>query len=481
MLRLLRKKKTMKRILWVLAAIIVPAFVFWGAGEGVRSWRKGPSFIGTIHGKKVSFKTFAESYEACFHQLVLASGGNADRFKTLKESVNVNQMAWERLVLLEAAKRQNVNVTDKEIIQAISSNPLFGRNGAFDRELYNHILSYTLRAAPRKFEEEMRGHLIIAKLREKIVVDVAVSENDISEAYMREHDTIRISYVLIDPASFTDDISPTPEELSQFYEENKEMLRKGDEVNIRYFMIPPDDEDLLAKIADDQRETRSLDELATHHDLTIEETGFFGMKEEIPHIGWNYELAKTAFALEKGMTSLAIYTQKGYYVIEVKEKRSGYLPESTEIDEKLTKAWITRTAASLAEEAANKTYQKIQQLTEEGKDFTSAAKATSYHFGQSPTFARQDYVEGLGQAMLLKEAAFSLAEGEIGSPVRCEKGFVIFTVDERIPADEKQFEEEREAFRQRLVEQKRAAAFNNWFTTIVGEARLAVDLNLLPD
>jgi parvulin-like peptidyl-prolyl isomerase len=471
----------MKRILWALAAIIVPAFVLWGAGEGVRSKRKGPSFIGTIHGKKVSFKKFAESYEACFHQLVLASGGNAERFKAMKESVSINQMAWERLVLLDAARHQGIKVTNKDIIQAIGSNPLFARNGVFDKELYNHVLNYTLRVAPRKFEEQMRGHLAIAKLREAIVQDIAVTEEEIRTAYNEEHDTLQISYVLIDPETFAGTSVPTAEDLAQFYEENKELVRKGDEVNIRYFVIPPDDEDLLAKVADDQRKTTTLDELATRYALPVEETGFFGINEEVPGIGWNYELAQTAFALDEGMTSLAIYTEQGYYVIEVKEKRTGYLPELAGVEEELKKAWIAKKTASLAEEAATAAHQTIRKLMEEGKDFASAAKATPYPLATSTTFSRNDYIEGVGQAMLLKETAFNLAEGALSPPVRSEKGFVICIVDKHIPADEKQFEEEKEPLRTRLVEQKKATAFNEWFAKITNEAELAVDLNLLPD
>ena len=76
MLRQLRKKKIAKRILWVLAALIVPAFVLWGAGSSTREKGRGLSYVGKIYGKKITFEKFGISYQNCYHQLLLSSGGD---------------------------------------------------------------------------------------------------------------------------------------------------------------------------------------------------------------------------------------------------------------------------------------------------------------------------------------------------------------------------------------------------------------------
>ena len=51
LLKFLRKKKNMKRIVWGLAIIIIPAFVVWGAGSSGKKRGKGPYYAGKIFNK----------------------------------------------------------------------------------------------------------------------------------------------------------------------------------------------------------------------------------------------------------------------------------------------------------------------------------------------------------------------------------------------------------------------------------------------
>ena len=53
MLKLLRNKKTAKKIWIVLAIIILPAFIFWGFGGAMRD-KNEKGYIGKISGKKIS-------------------------------------------------------------------------------------------------------------------------------------------------------------------------------------------------------------------------------------------------------------------------------------------------------------------------------------------------------------------------------------------------------------------------------------------
>ena len=97
MLRLLRRKKTMKRLLWGLALIIIPAFVFWGAGGAIRSKRES-TYAGKIFGRKVSFDQYAKSWHAVKNQAIMMYGS---RLEEVIEKLNLGQQAWERLILLK--------------------------------------------------------------------------------------------------------------------------------------------------------------------------------------------------------------------------------------------------------------------------------------------------------------------------------------------------------------------------------------------
>jgi len=479
MLRQLRKKKIAKRILWVLAALIVPAFVLWGAGSSTREKGRGLSYVGKIYGKKITFEKFGKSYQNCYHQLLLSSGGDLNLLKEMIASMNINQIAWDRLIMLEEARRERIKVGDQEVIAAISSNPLFKRSGGFDKKIYDYILRNHLKTTPREFEEEVRENITLEKLKYKLVEDISISDDEVLQGYKKENDKTSISFILINPEDSYEKIEITDEELKSFYEARKQGLQKGNEVNIEYFQIETEDTQLLSKITEEINNDGGFKQIVEENALESKETGFFGVNDEIPGIGPLYELTNVAFQMEKDATSLPVYTQKGYYVINIKDTRTGYIPSFEQIKTSLQKELTKTMASASAREDATDTHQQILKLIEEGSSFKQAVKKLNLSLKESQPFSTQEYIEGLGQAELVKRVAFSLPEEEISSPTPCEKGFAIFKRGEIIPAEMEKFEEEKEKLRQTLLNQKRSVVLNSWFMNVSKNATLEADLNLL--
>ena len=71
-LSILRSRKFSKRVLLALLVIIIPAFVFWGAG----SLTDRPELIGTIGGTKVYPDDFMESFQGIKSQIFMSYYGN---------------------------------------------------------------------------------------------------------------------------------------------------------------------------------------------------------------------------------------------------------------------------------------------------------------------------------------------------------------------------------------------------------------------
>lgn len=479
MLKLLRKKKILKRILWGLVILIVPAFVLMGAGSAIRSKRQGPSYVGKIYGRKVSFEKFAKSYEACYHQVMISSGGDPERLKQLKASTKITEMAWNRLLMLAAAKRQRIKVTDKEVIDAIAGSPFFKRGGIFDKTLYDHVLTNFFRIPPRKFEEETRENLIISNLRNKILQSISINDKELLAEYKKRNEKIKISYLLVDPEDFEKNIQLNAGELRAFYEENIEAFRKGDEVSIKYLFIKDGDGELIHKVTEEINVNKPFGKIAEGNGLEIEETTFFSIDEEIPGIGWSYEIIKAAFTLKEGMISFPIYTPKGYYIIALKEKRNGYIPSFEEIEPSIKKQLIKTKSTVLAKESASGIYKDINKTLGRGGTFGEAARKTGLKIEKTKLFSRRDYIEGIGLGEALKEAAFGFSVGAINPPVSCEKGFAILIVDEIVPPDDSKFKEEKQALKESLLIQKKFGTLKDWLDKLTKNAELKVDLDLL--
>ena len=127
MLKFLRKRKIVKKIMWLVALFVIPAFVWWGAGSASKE-KRGPTYAGLLFGKKVSFEEYYASFQACRIQARMVYGEN---FHRLEKILNLNQQAWNRLILLKEAKRRRITAGNKEIINEIGQYPFFQIKGRF--------------------------------------------------------------------------------------------------------------------------------------------------------------------------------------------------------------------------------------------------------------------------------------------------------------------------------------------------------------
>ena len=162
MLKQLRQKKVMKRVLWGLAVIIIPAFVLWGAG-GLRETGR---YAGKIFGKNISFEEYTNSYNAVRSLGLLTHGRD---FQKMRGALMLERAAWDRLILVKEAQKRRIKISDEEIIARIAALPIFQtKEGLFNQSNYTMILGNILRTTPRQFEEEMRESLMIERLMARV-------------------------------------------------------------------------------------------------------------------------------------------------------------------------------------------------------------------------------------------------------------------------------------------------------------------------
>ncbi len=181
MLKLLRNKKTAKRIWIGLAIIIMPAFIFWGFGGEMRD-KDGSRYLGSISGRRITPLEFNNSLSAVKNAAIMQYGEN---LQAIEKTLNLEAQAWQRLALLEAAKKSKIKASDQEVIAQVESYPFFKRSGTFDNKTYNELLKYVFRTQARAFEEQTRQNIIISKLYSKITDGITINDKEIREGYIK--------------------------------------------------------------------------------------------------------------------------------------------------------------------------------------------------------------------------------------------------------------------------------------------------------
>jgi len=151
-------------------------------------------------------------------QLVLVYfSDSASLGKLLNNRSLINMMAWERLVLLNAADKKKIEVSDKDVITLLSSHPLFQRNGRFDKKTYEYIVRQSLALEPRQFEELLRENMKVRMIRQEVLKNLTVSDDEMRELFTAINGQVELSYITLDKNIFMNEaIIPESAALAEY-------------------------------------------------------------------------------------------------------------------------------------------------------------------------------------------------------------------------------------------------------------------------
>lgn len=472
MLKVIRKH--IKKLGWPAAILIVCAFVLWGAPRVFRG-RGTPTFAGTIFGKKVSLDEYYKSLGTCTWQAKLQYG---EKFLQIQKYLNLQEQAWERLILLAKAKRSGLRAADDEVRNSIRTMPLFQTDGDFDTEKYNSLSN------PRAFEEETRKTLIISKLVDSVFNEVTVTDEETRSEYEREFAKVRFSYILVESEKLKDQVQVSKEELKDYYEKNQRSFERPIQINVEYLAFDYAEyegeeqaknraDEIFYKLID----TPDLAKVSKENSLELKETGYFTINEPIPGIGYAPQFLAEAFKRKPGQISDPLYTAKGCYIIRVKDAKAPYTPSFEEAKDKVSKHLSHLKAWELSKKNAEELQARMKEMLTPDIKFEEVVELLELELKDSGLVSGDDYIAGIGQSRAMVDVALNLKVGEIGPVLKTNKGYAIIRLDKYQPADEDKFKEDLAEFREKILAKKKILTFNQWFSELKQEANLQGNLN----
>ena len=389
MLRLLRDHAGNFLIKIILGAIVI-VFVFWGVGS-YRSQRMNT--MASVNGDTITMEEYRQAYNNLVERYRQQFGDQMD--ESMIQMLGLRRQALDQLVeqavLRQKATDLRFRVSDEELAESIREIPAFQNNGQFDPQHYNRVLAAN-RLSPEEFEVLQRDALLVQKLRSFVMENVKVSEDEAREWYQWNNAMVNLSYVLFDPAEYTD-IELTDEEIKAYYEEHTDAYMTEPKAKAQYVRFSPDAYQKEATVTDE--------EIKDYYELNPDEF------QEPKTVEARHILFKTS-------------------------------PDSTpeEVEEKKKKA-----------EAV------LKLARAEGADFAELAKEYSEgpskdRGGDLGAFTKERMVRPFS------EKAFSMEAGEISEPVKTQFGWHIIKVEKVNEASERSLEEAAEEIRKKLALEK---------------------------
>ena len=479
MLKFLRTKERAKKIIfWILLSLMILAFVLWGAGSYKES-AKASDYRGSIFGRRVSSQEFQRIYLSCLNDAKLRFG---EAYTQILPLIDLNNQTWVKLILLEHAQKQKIRVSNQEVIRDIADSPAFQKDDKFNPEMYKRIVRYYLNLKPREFEEQTRDNLILRKLFIQTTKDITALEEEVLGAYKRDFEKVEINYLKLEAKDFLPAIQINEEQLKEYFQKNSMQFREPPAVRVEYLGLdyPPEakDEDREKILKDLDHSYPIIKNAQDFKNITLKDyihrqSGFFSREETVDDI-YSEEFYKYAFSLKENQASPIIDTSKGAYVLKVIQKRDTYTPALEEIKTKVEAALKLEKAKEEArkkiEEYRNNINESLNKKT--ASDLKEAVKPLNLQVKSTAEFKRGEPIPDIGMAEEIINAAFNLKTGEISPVLAYQDNFFLISQEKFTPIDEAKFKEEKEKYREDLLEKKKQNAFNSLQAQLISQANL---------
>ena len=488
-----RLEKTRNFVLLIFAILMVASLVFFyaptrntvtvnlGRSEETAANVKGEKIsVGELYRQKENFSRYMQGrpYPA---KLVL------------------DGMIVGRVGRVEAA-RLGLTATDAEVAAAIREQYKPEDGSAFDQKRYEQNVTEQF-GSVKAFEENVRDQLSQGKLRAFITSGVTVSEQELLEDYQKKNTKFDVSYVVVSPTDLAKTITPTEQELHDYFDKNKASYYISvPQKKIKYVFIntakigeklPITDADLRAeydKLPEDKKKAGVLGQeivlrvpkpelsdqvLQKANEIvqTLKKGGETVSEEAFANAAKGYsENAATAqlggklkgpvkenpsnptdpyqrlLTMKPGDVTEPISYQGRYFIL----RRGEDVPKSFEDAKKeLEVSLRNRKAYGVAAELA----QKVSDTLKQNKDAQATAQQYAGEANMSPAdMVREtgyvkpgDNVENIGTSPQFEEGIASLEnQGDVGEKIPVPNGFAVPLLGDKKEPRDATFEEVRD-------------------------------------
>ena len=414
----------------------------------------------------------------------------------------MKQLVFQKEIEYEA-KRLGITVTDKERADRIRQilPTAFNGDTFVGVDAYAAMVQRNFQMPVSTFEELIRSSLVEEKFRKLLTDGVSVSPAEIQEEFRFQNEKVKLDYVYIKPEELAAKINPDENEIKSYFEQNKSkfqipekrvvrfglldrgQLRQNTTVtdddlkaayqqNIQQFEVPNrvHAEHILlttvgktdAEVAEVKKKAEDIlaqaRKGANFEDLAKKYSEDPGSKDKGGDLGWLLqgqtvpEFEKAAFSLPKGQISDLIKTQYGFHIIKVLDKETAHTKTFDEVKDTIRPTLLNNKIDQEESSIADKMSSEVRQSNK----VTLDDLAQRFHLSVSQTrpLAPTDPVLELGNSQDIKDEIVRLRPGELSTPLRTDRGYVVLSIAQVLPPHQGTLDEVREKVISDLKQQK---------------------------
>lgn len=414
----------------------------------------------------------------------------------------LNQLVFERELELEA-QRLGIHVSDEERsdrIRMLLPTALNGDSSFVGIERYSAEVQQRFQMSVSEFEEQVRRALLEEKFRRLITDGITVTPEEIQQEFKRRNEKVKLEYVLIKPADMEAKASISDAEIAAAFERNKSRYTQPERRIVRYALLDINQLRQRVQVTEDelkilyQQRIKSFEVPNRVHaqhilfktvgktDAEVEEirkkaeevlkkaqkgAKFEDLakqysedtsKEKGGDLGWIVEkqtvpeFEKAAFSLPKGGISGLVRTQYGFHIVKVIDHENAHTQSFGDVRASLQSPLVIEKSDRMAEDVEKQIAAAIRKSSRTSLD--DLAKQFHLTISETRSLSSTEPFLELGNSKEARDMAFALRPGELSSPIRTQRGYVVLSVKEVQPAHPATLAEVRDRVLEDLKHQK---------------------------
>ncbi len=379
------------------------------------------------------------------------------------------------------AERMGLTVSDDEILNFLAAgNPQFFPNGVANREQFEAFLAQRGITLDQAIDDA-RTDILVNKLKNAALESIVVTPKEVQDEFKRKYEKAKIQYIAFPQAKFLDQIKPTEQELTAYFNSNRgaysvpqkssfqvvvldqdkveagititdqqlrsayasalDNFRMPERVHVRHILIATEGKSdaekktLKAKAEDVDKQAKSGADFA---ELAKKYSDDKANAEKGGDLDWVVkgqmvpEFEAAAFALKPNEISGVITTQFGYHIIQCLGKEPPRVKPFEEVK-----------AGLLADVKKQAVVDKMQMLGDQihdalqknPKDAENVAKQYGAELITVPNAAQNDPIPTLGNSPEIENTLALMNPGEVSNVVPLPANrLAVVVLNSRTPA-----------------------------------------------
>ncbi len=217
----------------ILGIVVLTFVISFGYGNFVRT----KEVLATVGDHEILVSQFSQQFQ---DQLELLRRRYPDNAEALAQQLGLRDQVLQQMInrylMLTAARRLGLQVSEQELRDTVAGQKEFQGGRGFDFETYRAVLRQN-DLTPELFESRMQDDLLIRKFQDQLVSGVVVSQAEVDQRYRVESEAVEVEYVTVDPARFDGAVKPDPAAEKAYYTQNRQDFQQIAQYRVKYFVL----------------------------------------------------------------------------------------------------------------------------------------------------------------------------------------------------------------------------------------------------